>query len=42
MTKDVITDLYFDDGDRIEICDSYPNAATAIQALKDDPRYELL
>ena len=34
-----IEDLLFDDGEKIEIECSFPDAKTAIKALKDDPRY---
>ena len=34
-----IEDLIFDDGEKIEIECSYPDADTAIKALHDDPRY---
>jgi len=34
-----IVDIYFDDGDKIEIECSYPDAETGIEALHADPRY---
>ncbi|MCY4491302.1 MAG: hypothetical protein OXC46_07560 [Thaumarchaeota archaeon] len=37
MTSDsnYIEDIFFDDGERIEIAGSYPDVETAIKALRD-------